>query len=95
MLSLNSRDRIVHLMVLVLVFATGVFAANQDSAASWIVGVGLPLGPFQGAPLYVCASDLWGSLANYAGVDVISAEKTVRLDSIIMTAAYTAGLENH
>jgi hypothetical protein len=85
---LNSTARIARLLILVLVLATGVFAANEDAARSWMVETGILQQPLQSAPLYVGVE---GPLVNYAGVDVISKDKAIRLDNIIMTAPYTAG----
>ena len=76
---------------------SGVFAANQNAvqnaAMSWLSVPlkQLGLGPDLEVPLYVGVNELWGSLANRAGVDVISADRATRLDSIIMKAAFTAG----
>jgi hypothetical protein len=76
---------------------SGVFAANQNAvqnaAMSWLSVPlkQLGLGPDLEVPLYVGVNELWGSLANHAGVDVISADRATRLDSIIMKAAFTAG----
>jgi hypothetical protein len=83
----------MRLSMLALLFISAVLAANQDiiqnAVISWLdvslrqLGLGLDLE----VPLYVGVRELWGPLTNLAAVDVISADRAVRLDSIVMTAA--------
>ena len=95
---MKSSDRIVRIAMLALLFMSGVLAANQGVLASWVFDARLtlapiPLGP---VPLYVGVRGFEGAfksggLIGSAVVEVISANKTTRLDSITMTDTYTAG----
>lgn len=94
---LNSSDKIVRLMILALLFMSGVLAANQDVVASWLAGMRLTLSPGVNTPapvpLYVGVfNDIEGAFtARDAVVEVISANRTTRLDTIIMNGTYTSG----
>jgi hypothetical protein len=88
---LNAKGRIARLVLLGLIFTTSVFAANQNSVRSWIVGMAIPPGTLNRQPLYLRATDLWDSLAGYAAVDVISADRATRLDRILIKDDYGIG----
>lgn len=90
-------------MILALLFMSGVVAANQDVVASWLVNERfalasslIPFVPISNAslsgPLYVGVTGFQGAfMARDAVVEVISANKTTRIDSIFMTGTYTTG----
>jgi len=103
MLSLKSSDRIARIAILALLFMSGVLAANQGVLGSWLIDASLTLAPIVNVrvtlgpvPLYVGVRGFEGAfksggLIGGAVVEVISANKTNRLDSIFMTDTYTAG----
>ena len=90
---MNDTDKIARLMILAVLFMSGVLAFNQGAVASWLVNLAIPLRPLGNAPLYVAVNVVGGigmSVSN-AVVEVISSDRTKQLDRILAGYTYTAG----
>jgi len=90
---MNDADRIARLMILAVLFMSGILAFNQGAVASWLVNLAIPLRPLGNAPLYVAVNVVGriGMSVSKDVVEVISSNRTKQLDRILAGHTYTAG----